>query len=205
MHDVFTVANGLMWVTVLIAPPLALVVLFAIQKAWPSIQFSASLLFIALLVLSLILFLLGISFTNVLINIIWLAASYFFYCIFIASTWQLKFKPARYFALIIGSLPICLGYVLGTVGVLGLFFIVGDMVEPPEHTEQMGRGLVCEMTDWGSVGSSSGYSIDLYELWPAVPFLRRRVVHLSVVEAGYVGDQPPADKTCADALNNYEH
>jgi hypothetical protein len=198
MQDVS--AATLIWFTVLIAPPLAFVVFFTIQKTRTGIQLSVSLLLIPSLLISLIMFIFGFRFTNPLISIFWLAGSYFLYCLLAASTLQIKFKPLRYLVLIVAALPICLGYILGTVGLLGLFFIVGDMVRPPDQTEEMETSLVCELTLTGFAGSSD-YSVDLYESWPRIPFIRRRLAHLSVDP----GDVSSADETCADALKTFRH
>jgi hypothetical protein len=204
MQDISAAASVFIWRTVLIAPLLAFLVFFAIRKIRTRIQLSVSLLLILLLCLSLLLFLFDLRFTNAWGSIYWLASGYFVYCLLVALTLQLKFKVLRYFVFTVAALPICLGYILGTskAGMLGLFFIVGDMVSPGS-TEQVGPDLVCEITLWGVAGSS-GYDVDLYQLWPRVPFMRRRVVRLSVDE-GYVGGQAPVDKTCADALSAYEH
>jgi len=198
MRDVSAVAAPLMWVTLLGAPPFAFIAFFAIRKMRSRVLLSSALLLISLLLVSWILSYFGFRFTNALVNMFWLAASYFVYCLLAASTLQIKFKPARYLVLGIAAGPICLGYILGTAGALVLLFIVGDMVRPPDHTEDLGAGLVCELTLTGIAGSSD-YSVDLYESWPRVPFIRRRVAHSSVDPA----DVSFEDKTCADALKTF--
>jgi hypothetical protein len=131
------------------------------------------------------------------------AIAYFTYCFLVAACVQIPYRIIRYPMMIVVALPICAGYLLATIGALGLMFILGDAFSQPTHVEKMGTNLVCEISMWGAAGSSSGYAVHLYELWPAFPFIEREVVALTVVQAGYVGDTAPEDKTCNDASKVY--
>lgn len=193
-------AATLMWVTVLGAPPFAFITFFAILKMPARVLLRFSFLLISFFLVSWILAYFGFRFTDPLIGIFWLAGSYFVYCLLVVSTLQIKFKPLRYLVLIVAALPIFLGYVLGTVGLLGLFFIMGDMARSPDQTKNMDVGLVCELTLTGIAGSSY-YSVDLYESWPRISFIRRRVAHLSVAAK----DVSSEGETCTDALKAFRH
>jgi hypothetical protein len=60
--------------------------------------------------------------------------------------------------------------------------------------------LICEITGWGMAGGPSGYKVHLYKRWPALPFIKKEVVELTVDQ-----NAPDADKTCADALKAYSN
>jgi hypothetical protein len=202
MHAVSTTAFGLMWATVLGAPPFGFAVFLGIRWAWPRAQLPATVAALATLCFAFGAALLRLSFTDVLANFVCVAVLYFAYCFVAASCLQIPFRAVRYLALVAAALPICVGYGLGTIGVLGLGWIVMDYAEPPYHTEPMAPYLICRITEWGMAVGGSGYTVHLYRVWPAVPFIERQVVTLVVAQAGYVGE-PPADKTCADALDAY--
>jgi hypothetical protein len=202
MHEVSEAAFFLMWATVLCAPPFAFATFLAIRWSRPPAQLPVTVAAISILLFAFGVALVRLSFTNVLANFVCVAVLYFTYCFFAASCLQIRFRAVRYLALIASALPICVGYVLGTIGALGLGFIVMDYARAPEHTEQMEPNLICRITEWGSAVSASGYTVHLYRVWPAVPFIEREVVALTVIQAGYLGE-PPADKTCPDALNAY--
>jgi hypothetical protein len=202
MDSVSGAAFLLMWATVLSAPPLAFALFLSFRRLWPRVQLPAAVVAIAILFFSYGIAQLGLSFTSALVDVACVAAVYFTYCLVAASCLQIPFIFFRYSALVVSSLPICVGYVLGTVGVLGLGWIVADYTRPPQHTEKMRPDLICEVTSWGSVASRSGYTVHLFKIWAALPFAEREVVRFKIVQAGYIGE-PPTDKTCADALNAY--
>jgi hypothetical protein len=168
----------------------------------PRAQLSVTVAAILILCLALGVAALGLSFTNVFANFVGVAVVFIAYYFLAASCLQIPFRVIRYLALTVAILPICFGYVLGTIGMLGLVWMVMDYTEPPQHAEQVGPHLKCEITGWGAAGTASGYTVHLYKTWPEVPFIVREVVSLRVIQAGYVGE-PPADKTCSDAVNVY--
>ena len=77
-------------------------------------------------------------------------------------------------------------------------FIVRDYSRPPNYAEDMENGLTCRNTWWGAAFTASGYTVRLFEVLPAAPFLWREVTAISVDESD--GDQ---EVTCADALAAY--
>jgi hypothetical protein len=194
---------GIIWATIILGPPFALAAFLSIRGFWPRAQLLVTAAALVIIFFAFGVMLFRLSFANSLANFVCVAVVYLAYCFLAASCLQIPFRVVRYLALAITSLPICFGYVLGTVGVLGLMAIMGDYERPPEHTEQMGSHLKCEITLWGFAGSASGYTVHLYKTWPEIPLLVREVVAFSVVQGGYVGDDPPADKTCSDALDAY--
>jgi|ERR1700722_15064485 hypothetical protein len=192
----------LMWATVICGPPFAFAVFFSIRQWWPHAQLPATGAAILTLLFAFSVVTLRLSFTSALANFVCVAVVLLIYYFIVASCLQIPFRAVRYLTFIVTILPICFGYLLGTVGVLGLGWIVMDYTRPPEHTEQMGPDLKCQITGWGSVASASGYTVHLYKIWPEVPFVEREVASLSVIQAGYVGE-PRADKTCSDAMHAY--
>jgi len=202
MHSVPQAPFVLMWATVLCAPLCAFAIFLSIGWWSPRAKLPTIVAALSILVFGLGAAILRLSFTDVLANFICVAVVYFSYCFLVASCLLIPIRAVRYLAFVATPLPICVGYVLGTVGVLGLGWIVMDYARAPDHTEPMGPQLICRITEWGSVASASGYTVHLYKFWPAVPFIEREVVALPVVQAGYIGE-PPADKTCPDALRAY--
>lgn len=185
------------WATVLGAPLIAFLALPGIRRAWPYAHGPIIIAAIAILCFAIGLSVSRLSFTNVWVNVVLAAICYLAYCFLAASCWQISRNAVRYILGIVTALPIGAGYLLGTIGALGLGWIVSDYASPPHHVEQMAPGLICEITEWGTV-LSGGYKVHLYRRWPAFPFLEREVEILTVDQ-----NASDADKTCSDALNAY--
>jgi hypothetical protein len=199
MQDTGTGAFFLIWATVLGAPPIAFLAVPAIHRAWPYAHRAIIIAAIAFLCFAIGSSVSRLSFTNVWVNVVLAAVCYLAYCFLAASCWQISRNAVRYIVGIVTTLPIGVGYLLGTIGAPALVWIVSDYVSPPHHVEQMAPGLMCEITDWGMV-LSGGYKVHLYQRWSAFPFLEREVVVLTVDQ-----NANDADKTCSDALNIYAH
>jgi hypothetical protein len=140
----------------------------------------------------------GLGFTLRAANVLCWTLGYWLYCFLAASCLLIPSKIARIVALVVAAIPILIGYVLDTVGVLGLGFILEDYSRAPDHTEQMGAGLICRITEWGMAVGASGYTVDLYRALP-VPFLERNVASITVTQT----DSSAKDVNCADALALY--
>ena len=199
MQDTGIEAFLVIWATVLGAPPITFLAVPRIRRAWPHAH---GLIIIAAIVI--LCFAIGtsvsrLSFTNVWVNVVLAAICYLAYCFLAASCWQISRNVVRYIVGTVTTLPIGFGYLLGTVGVLALMWIVSDYASLPHRVEQMAPGLTCETTEWGTV-LSGGYKVHLYQRWSAIPFLEREVVVLTVGQ-----DARDADKTCSDALKAYAH
>jgi hypothetical protein len=199
MQDTGTGAFLVIWATVLGAPPIAFLAVPVIRRAWPYANLPIIIAAIAILCFAIGSSVSRLSFTNVWVNVVLAAICYLAYCFLAASCWQISRSAVRYIVGIVTTLPIGVGYLLGTIGALGLGWIVSDYASPPHHVEQMAPGLICEITEWGTI-FSGGYKVHLYQRWSAFPFLEREVVILTVDQ-----NASDADKTCSDALNAYAH
>ena len=142
---------------------------------------------------------LGFSFKSVLANFTSFVVAYGAYCFLAVSCWRIRFWPLRALALLCAAIPILAGYVLSTVGLLGLILIIGDYTRAPSKVEQMDIGLVCRVTGWGSAVTDSGYTVHLYRTWDWLPLIERSVISISINEL----DGSTEDSTCADALRQY--
>src|SRR5205823_4049965 len=141
------------------APLIAVGVFASIRSRWPSAQRRIATICIFAIVVILGGAALGFSFKNVLLNFVCFVIAYGAYCFLAVSCWRIKFLPLRIPALLGAAIPICAGYFMCTVGLLGLMFIVGDYTRAPESTEQIDTGLECRVTGWGMVASVSGYTV----------------------------------------------
>ena len=136
----------------------------------------------------------GLRFTAVLANVtsidlIWPA--WCFCCAYGCWAKGSLWRAPSWFA---ACLSVGMGYFLGTVGMLGVFFIVGDITAPPFQSFETPE-LACEATMWGGPGGDSGYIVVLYRRWTAVPWFRFRLTDTSVDET--VSDPPVS---CADLV-----
>ena len=146
---------------------------------------------------------LGFSFKDVLSNFVAFMIAYAAYCFLAVSCWRIPSLFVRIPALILAAIPIALGYVLSTIGTLGLMFIIGDYTTPPRRIEQLRPDLTCRVTLWGASFTASGYAVHLYKTWAWLPFIEKSVVKLSVNQTDFSEGQAPKDLTCADALVKY--
>jgi hypothetical protein len=198
MEDVFM----LIWIGLLGAPVLA-VVIFILLRQRP---FQARSVIVAgsVLLLYLAVACSGLSFVAVPVNFASFVIAYFAYSFLAVMCLRIPAKAVRILTFVIAIIPIGFGYILSTIGILGLMFIVGDYASPPNRVEQMAAGLTCRVTGWGSAGSSSGYAVGLYQSWNRIPFLERKILGVSVVQAGYSGP-PQDDVSCADLFARYQN
>jgi hypothetical protein len=197
--DSFKEGFAIVWIGLLAAPLLALI-LARLRR------FGARILMIAASTFLLSYFVFAYSslaFVAPKGNLACFVVAYFAYCILAATCLRIPRKIIRFPIFVIAIVPIAFGYLLSTVGILGLMFIVGEYTNLPDRTEVMTAGLTCRVTGWGMAAGASGYTIGLYQSWNAVPFLERKVIGSSVTQAGYSGP-PPADVTCADLFGQYE-
>jgi hypothetical protein len=187
----------------LIGPLIALCVFAVIQSRWAFAARPVAIVCITTIIFIAVAASLGFSFRNVLLNIAFFAIAYGAYCFLANCCWRIRYLPLRIVALLCAAVPICAGYLVGTIGILGLAFIVGDYTRAPYNTEQIEAGLECRVTGWGMVGSASGYTVHLYRSWDWLPLIERSVARIPVVQIGYDGDTPPKDANCADAVARY--
>lgn len=115
----------------------------------------------------------GVRFVSLTANLWALGAAYFAYCLLVFGIGRLPLSAIlRNTAVSIGVLPIAFGYFLGTVGLLGVMFIVGAYSSPSTET-RLARNLVCTRTEGG--GPSGGYELHIHREWPLAPVLHRQV------------------------------
>lgn len=191
------------WIGLLAAPLVALAAFTSTRGYWRFMLrwlVSASALTLAIVVTSNAL---GFSFRGATPNVAAFIIAYGAYCFLAFACWQIRFLPLRLLALAVGVLPIIAGYALGTVGMLGLLFIIGDYARPPVRTEQLEGDLQCEVRLWGMAASDSGYTVRLYRVWTKLPFIEQSLARASVNQTD-TSKGPPQDVTCADLVTRYE-
>jgi hypothetical protein len=188
----------------LIGPLIALCVFAVIQSRWALAARPVAIVCIATIIFIAVAASLGFRFRNVLLNIAFFAIAYDAYCFLANCCWRIRYLPLRIVALLCAAVPICAGYLVGTIGILGLMFIVGDYTRAPAQIKQIEAGLECRIALWGMAAGASGYTVHLYRSWDWLPFIERSVVQIPVVQVGYVG-QMPNDATCADAVAQYRN
>jgi hypothetical protein len=191
----------LAWVTVLGAPPVILGAFAAIRQLWPHALSPMAVGSLATLCSFFGFAALRVSFTMAMANIVCAAVAYLAYCFLAASCWRITSRAVRILVLIVTAVPIAVGYLLGTIGVLGLAWTVEDYSRAPDHTEQMGPELICRVTSWGSAASDSGFTVHLYKHWAGVPFIEREVASTAVVQTN--PQAQPKDASCSDVLAAY--
>jgi hypothetical protein len=167
----------LVWILLLAAPVAALGLQALIDRLPARGQGSAakllSLILGAFLVVVILANLAGIRFVPLIANIWTLAAAYLAYCFLAFGVGRLPLPGmVRSTALIVGVLPIAFGYFLGSVGLLGLMFMVGSYANPSKET-RLATDLVCTRIDGG--GPSGGYALHVHREWPLLPLLHRQV------------------------------
>ncbi|MGA3001328.1 MAG: hypothetical protein ABSE20_06365 [Acetobacteraceae bacterium] len=118
----------------------------------------------------------GLRFTAVSANVASVALIWPAWCFCCARGCGAKWRSVRVLSWFVAVPSVGLGYLVGTVGCLGVAFGVGDTVSTPTHIQYFETpDLVCEITEWGGAGTHEGTSTVLYRRWAAVPWLRYRV------------------------------
>jgi hypothetical protein len=192
----------IVWYSLLSAPILAFGFYFAIRHRCPSFHKPIALIsaFLFLLLGSSVA--LNVSFVESLVNFVCFAITYFAFCYLVASCGSIPSKFFRILAKLIFSIPIGIGYLLGTWGLFGLMFIVGEESESPKYTEKLEAGLSCNVTRWGAAFGDSGYKVNLYENLSLAPFLQRLLVTVSVNEADERAS--PRSASCSEVFETYK-
>jgi len=119
------------------APLLAFGAYAAIQSRWSPRQSTIAAVCALALVLILGAAALGFSFKDVRPNFAAFLIAYAAYCFLAVSCLRIPSLLLRIPALILAAMPIAIGYVLCTIGSLGLMFIVGDYTNPPKQIERL--------------------------------------------------------------------
>ena len=109
-------------------------------------------------------------------------ASYFAYCFLASATWT--FKPTRPFrvvgiAMYVSLLP---GYLLATVGILGLGFVLGDQFSSQLQVKLIAPEISCMVKGWGGAWGPSGYDVILYKTPAWLPVIEYQFAGAHVVQ-----------------------
>jgi len=179
----------------LAAPPVSFGAIFLMRRRWPHVQSVVAATSAGVFFLILLFVVLRISFADFLVNCGLFAIGYLALCLLIASCGLISHKATRITMRIVTVIPILVGYVIGTGGLLGLIAVLSDYT--PRHTEQMDKNLYCEISSWGMAFTDGGYDYRLYKTWDGIPFLRRKVESIDVDE------NQDESSSCADALAAY--
>jgi hypothetical protein len=166
------------------APLLAFGTFASIQSRWSSSQSTIAAICAAVLVFILGAAALGFSFKDVLSNFAAFMVAYAAYCFLAVSCLRIPSLFLRIPAFILAAIPVAFGYMLCTIGVFGLMFMVGDYTNPPRRIEQLRPDLTCRVTLWGASFTASGYTVHLYKSWAGFlssrgPWLRCPLIKLT--------------------------
>lgn len=194
LNPSFSIALFCLWG----APPMAITAFFTVRRHWPGAVTRISIACALLIATVVVCCWFGVSLVSTTANAICLAATYVAYCFLAISAWRLRQLILRVLTLLVAALPIAVGYVLASVGMLGLMFIVGDYTRPPLQNTEMTTDLECRVTSWGMAASDTGYTVHLYQHWRALPFLEREVAHIVINETNPLPGL--ANASCDDAL-----
>jgi hypothetical protein len=178
---------GLIWIiasaSLLLMPPVALVMILIVQNSFPTSQRTWAIASAGMILCTIFAVFFRVSFVWGVANVLWLLACYLAYCLLVASCLQIQKRLLRWPVLLVSAVPIALGYVIATIGSLGLGFILSDALAGPSYTQNEADGLTCSVTGWGFAGGDSGSNGSLFRSWFGVPFLQKEVAWISVDES----------------------
>jgi hypothetical protein len=144
---------------------------------------------------------LGVRTSSALINMIFWVLVFLSLCLLLGLIWTIEYKPIRVTLGILTHLIFVPGYVLGTIGILGLFFILGDYLTLPGEKVALKPGLTCEVMSWGNSMSQSGYDVSLYRHVPWASFIRLKVGEVTVNQSSPQSGRKSAD--CKSAAKEF--
>lgn len=132
---------------------------------------------------------LGVSFHSYEANVAAVSLAFIFYGAIAFSFFRLRPRALGIPLGCIASLPVVGGLLSGTVGALGVLFIVGDSV--PIHTGPVKGGeLSCYVTSFGNATTAyGGYEVVLAKPLPALSFIEYKVKKQTFNDPSF----PPAD------------
>jgi hypothetical protein len=170
---------GYVWLGLIVLPPIAWV-LAALLWKHPKPLNIARTVGGAWIGATLLAFCLKFSFRSPAANIDWLLGVYFA-CAFIAfSNRHLRPAVLKIAVTIVAALPVFSGYVLATVGMLGLASMLNDASRAPVAATFIKPGYGCQIKPWGDGPGDEGYTVRLYAYWGS--FAKREIDHLIVDE-----------------------
>lgn len=123
-----------------------------------------------------------ISFMSTHANLVAWVGAYMAHGYLAASAWRISHRWVRVAALVTMHIPIAIGYLVGTIGLLGLAFIVADETAPALTTMQLTPNIRCDVRGWGMAATDSGYTIRLRKRLRLFPAAQRTVYSTIVNE-----------------------
>lgn len=139
---------------------------------------------------------LGISTSFFEVNVIVACIAYAAFGILAVSMFRVRPRLVGVAAGMFLSVPLLLGLLLGTVGFLGLGFIMGDV--PPIYIGQTGSQARCYVYSFGNATTAEGgYDVTLTRSMPLVRFVERSVHKERFTEPSF---QP--SEACERALHS---
>jgi hypothetical protein len=169
-------------IATLLGGPVIAGLTYAASRRFPHFLTPLASLAAAVLGVALLAALLKISFISGHANVVALCLTYLAYCLLGLSACRLKRPLLRQLVLVAVSMPIALGYLLGTIGALGLAFLLGDAVGPPVEQRWIDGRTICVVTIQDGIGETS-YQLSLNQRWSGLP-LQRRLARISAVDVG---------------------
>lgn len=137
---------------------------------------------------------LGVFTSHFDINFIAACAAYAAFGVLALSAFRIRPKLIGAIAGLAASAPLLLGLLAGTIGILGLAFVVGDMV--PIHVEQTALGVRCYVYSFGNATTSTGgFDVTLSRQVPVATFIE----HLEDRQRFYEPSFSPSE-ACQQAI-----
>lgn len=96
---------------------------------------------------------------------------------------------------LVAALPILLGYLLGSFGVLILVIFLGRSLEPVQQTQPMSGGVVCRSRILQGMPDDDALLVEVFRTWPPLPL--QRWIGWASTELGV--ESPPS---CVEALKS---
>lgn len=169
----------------LIANPILSFILVKLTKNYPKFQVRLFQITVSIIIFILLCLLADISTTNEVIDFICLGIAHLSISVLLFLGFYHKGKELRYPALILMLLFFGFGYLLSTIGALGLGLISGSYT--PKRTVQINDDILYkEYLTGGAFTSTDGAIVVLYETYSWLPFLEREIFSKSYIGGGHL-------------------
>lgn len=190
------------WIALLAGPIASAVLVWNLRSSHRRIIWRISLVSIAVVVIVGLSFLTGLQTFSSSVNFGFCLIAFLAYCFLASAAWTIRPRAVGIAGGIAAYLTLIPCYIIGTIGALGLIFILGDYLSPPIHVERTRSGLFCRVTGWGAAFSDEGYDVHLYRYSPWFPILRREVAKVRVDETD--PGNGPTSATCAGVAAGFK-
>ncbi|WP_423147070.1 hypothetical protein [Rubrolithibacter danxiaensis] len=115
-----------------------------------------------------------ISFKGDTLDFVLPISLYISYCYLMFHLFQLKNKLAKFFACFVAAVPILAGYLVATLGILGLMMVSLDFES--ERTVDLGNDSYFREYGHGNATTDDGgLKVDVYKYLPWFPLLEKRI------------------------------